>query len=668
MSPIPKDNHQEENDPDIQRIKILLKVLDIPWSKTKPSSTTYKRRCVVDTFGKCDFEVGFSENNKILFQINSRKSLTSNCLVGPYLVSKLKGSNWENEALDYYEGKNGNARGHKEGNGKQAKEGYIFVMEEGDPVDWNKMNEWKQRIKSGFKTFHDKLKEIDFSESKIKEFYDQNKNPDYDIDSYRDRITRRNASKVTSKEQEYTSRTGNNPMFTDIKALLESNHQVILTGAPGTGKTYTAKKVAMELAKDTWVVETDSSGKKIGKWQNGRIASVQFHPGYDYTDFVVGMKPVLVDGDNNVVKAGENCKGIQVSYQWTDGVFKKFAENAKNAFDSWVATAGHKPEDAPKFVFLIDEINRADLSRVFGELFSLLEEEYRYPNDDGSDSILLPDGKLFSIPKNLYIIGTMNDIDRSVESMDFALRRRFAWKEVKPENTMDDILREIPEKDTLRAKMKAVNDLIRSDERLGDQYQLGGAIFAKLEKYVERNKNGTPKRAKPEAFDHLWENHIQNILFEYLRGRSEPEKSLGDLKAAYKAQTHNLPSTKDFTNKNIKISLSDGTIIDQTTIEKPGERPNAAILRQFITTVYNRGGNIEKVVESPEIFGGKKFLIRESEFKQLEDLEKRQYAKEPIQLGTEQYREYISTNNNQKVKYINAISDLLDLGVEVDPV
>jgi MoxR-like ATPase len=471
--------------------------------------------------------------------------------------------------------------------------------------------------------------------------------------------------------QKKTNRTNNMKDFTmtdlekNIYQLLKSNHQVILTGAPGTGKTYTAKKVAMALAKDTWVVETDSSGKRIGKWQNGRIASVQFHPGYDYSDFIVGMKPVLVDGENNVVKAGETGKGnIQVSFRWTDGVFKLFANDAKNAFDAWVATAGHKPEDAPKFVFLIDEINRADLSRVFGELFSLLEEEYRYPNDDGSDSILLPDGKLFSIPKNLYIIGTMNDIDRSVESMDFALRRRFAWKEVKPENTMDDILREIPEKDTLRAKMKAVNDLIRSDERLGDQYQLGGAIFAKLEKYVERN-NGTPKRAKPEAFDHLWENHIQNILFEYLRGRSEPEKSLGDLRTAYDKATKGGPSSAEDTDwkfKRIKISFPDGSFI----ADDPGGNESVTTLLRFVEKVCNsKAESIQIIMDSPELSGKNKFLIEESEWNKLRE-KMSKYRR--ITVNDKQY--YVLTNieQNVKVRHIQTISKLLNLGVTVSEV
>ena len=286
----------------------------------------------------------------------------------------------------------------------------------------------------------------------------------------------------------------------EIKSLLETNLNVILTGAPGTGKTYTAKKVAEALSGDEWL--TDEK-----KWKYGRIASVQFHPGYDYSDFVVGMKPVLIlkTGEELEVKDGKyvvagtdevikEIKDAQVSYRWKNGVFKQFAAKARKAYDD----AADK-DNVPKFVFLIDEINRADLSRVFGELFSLLEEEYRYPNDKGN-GITLPNGESFVLPKNLYIIGTMNDIDRSVESMDFALRRRFAWKEVKPEDTADDILANIPEKETLRAKMDAVNAMIRSDAmRLGAEYQLGGAFFAKFGKC-----NGD--------YGKLWGCHINNIL------------------------------------------------------------------------------------------------------------------------------------------------------------
>ena len=353
-------------------------------------------------------------------------------------------------------------------------------------------------------------------------------------------------------------------MNNKIKTLLENNFNVILTGAPGTGKTYTAREVAKEMVRAKLQDNaTEDQKKEAKKAEEDRIASVQFHPGYDYSDFVIGMKPVLVseqegkevfknekgklyttDNDDPKGKPSPFSGKTSVSYAWKDGVFKKFADKAKVDLDN-------------KYVFLIDEINRADLSRVFGELFSLLEEEYRYPNGKGSDFILLPNGERFSIPKNLYIIGTMNDIDRSVESMDFALRRRFAWYEVTADKSKgildaedENGIRKVskPDSDLLKVAMQKLNAIIDGQEfevkdengssrncklRLGSEYQLGGAIFAKLEKYVKGASEEEPQKADKGAFDKLWENHIENILSEYLRGQSNRTELLGGLKKVF---------------------------------------------------------------------------------------------------------------------------------------
>ena len=211
-------------------------------------------------------------------------------------------------------------------------------------------------------------------------------------------------------------------MIGDIKSLLETKLQVILTGVPGAGKTYMAREVAKEMAKEEC------------------IESVQFHPGWSYSDFVIGMKPVLVS-EQDGKEVFKNEKGelyttgnddpngkpspfsgkTSVSYAWKDGVFRKFAAKAKD-----------DPEH--NYVFLIDEINRADILSVFGEVFSLLDREYRYSmEEDGvknARGITLPNGCRFVIPKNLYIICTMNNVDGCVESMGSALRRRFAWYEI----------------------------------------------------------------------------------------------------------------------------------------------------------------------------------------------------------------------------------------------
>ena len=282
-----------------------------------------------------------------------------------------------------------------------------------------------------------------------------------------------------------------------IEQLLKSNLQVILTGAPGTGKTWISQKVAEKIVCEG-LSEDDAKKEAITK----QIKSVQFHPGYDYSDFVIGMKPVLQNG--------------QVSFEWKSGIFKDFADKTKNAYDQ-------EPENAPKFVFLIDEINRADLSRVFGELFSQLEVDYRYPRSQG---IALPNGEILAIPANLYIIGTMNDIDRSVESMDFALRRRFAWLELKPEDTAFDILSDNDNREELVDRMNRVNAVIKNPEtKLGVEYQLGGAIFAKC--------NGADYEA-------LWNNHIKMTVNEYLRGRNDRETVMELLKVAYNNNTQHI--------------------------------------------------------------------------------------------------------------------------------
>lgn len=324
--------------------------------------------------------------------------------------------------------------------------------------------------------------------------------------------------------------------------LIENNGQIILHGAPGTGKTYLALNVLAPMLTD---------GDK------SRIKMVQFHPGYDYSDFIVGLKPKLVG------KEGAE----QVSFEWRSGVFKTIAEEARGALDKAAQrynedTSLDKTFDPPKYVLVIDEINRADLSNVFGEVFSRMERGYRYgyeTDKDGrlkkdkngqfkkknEDGVELPstkeekdkDGKIVHvheslvIPDNLYIIGTMNDIDRSVESMDFALRRRFAWRKVGADDTKNAILSKFEKKDfdKLTNAMRALNDWIRKPEsRLGEAYEIGAAIFAQLKLYGDENG-----KYDDAAYESLWDNHLSIILREYLRGQDADGKILEKLKKKY---------------------------------------------------------------------------------------------------------------------------------------
>ena len=284
--------------------------------------------------------------------------------------------------------------------------------------------------------------------------------------------------------------------------MLQKSYSVILTGAPGTGKTFAAIQMANELT---------SQG---GNWEK-----VQFHPSYDYSDFIIGLKPEITNNGD-------------VTFEWKNGIFKTFAQSAL----AERKLAEEENRTAKPYVFIIDEINRADLSRVYGEVFSLLEEEYRYPNK--KKGITLPGKEKnetdndFILPDNLYIIGTMNDIDRSVESMDFALRRRFSWYEVKAEDSeriidaeKDGVFKITDEehREVLKRAMTELNKYIGGEEKegeelkingqkvslnLGDEYKLGGAYFLNFAKYQD----------KVDAWDKLWNNHIAIILNEYLRG------------------------------------------------------------------------------------------------------------------------------------------------------
>ena len=181
-----------------------------------------------------------------------------------------------------------------------------------------------------------------------------------------------------------------------------------------------------------------------------------------------------------------------------------------------------------KHVFIIDEINRGELSKIFGELFFALDPGYRgekgrvktqYQNlvEPGD-----PFEKGFYVPDNVYIIGTMNDIDRGVESMDFAIRRRFAWSEVKVEDRVEMLEEIIPEwSDAAKRCMSALNEALKEKGiGLTSAYDIGPAYFLKLEMY-----DGN--------FEKLWEYHIQGILAEYLRGTRGIEEKMATLKEAF---------------------------------------------------------------------------------------------------------------------------------------
>lgn len=422
--------------------------------------------------------------------------------------------------------------------------------------------------------------------------------------------------------------------------LLENTRNLILTGAPGTGKTYLAKQIAEEMG-----------------CTPDEIGFVQFHSSYDYTDFVEGLRPVQDESGSgqigferkdgvfkefcaralqNLVDSGKSVDVLQhersineIIADFLDGAIEKktqFETITKNIFfvdsfndkkifvsipqnekvknlqiqiddilelisnhvqlnngkavseyfkrkwrtqhDSYIFSLTKKIQESmentgnnqttavkkiqlKKFVFIIDEINRGEVAKIFGELFYSIDPGYRVTAGDleamkaGKKGIVAirtqyanleltgnefdralgaSDYGHFFVPENVYIIGTMNDIDRSVESMDFAFRRRFAWAEVKASDT-EDMLDKLNEfrpdlAEVAKNRMKRLNKAISETQDFGPAYHIGASYFLKLNQYGGN-------------FEQLWDYHIKGILEEYVRGNPRKEEVMTKFKSAY---------------------------------------------------------------------------------------------------------------------------------------
>lgn len=300
------------------------------------------------------------------------------------------------------------------------------------------------------------------------------------------------------------------PYYKHIMDYPEIVKNMILYGPPGTGKTYITATYAVLIC-GWYTLDTlkNMNHSKIMEIyheleQEGRIGFTTFHQSYGYEDFIEGIRPVLDKEKTDAQNQSEEQKSEKsrnLEYTMEAGVFKAFCEKAEKS---------KKP-----YVFIIDEINRGNISRIFGELITLIEESKRKGEADERSVILLYSGLPFSVPSNVYIIGTMNTADRSIALLDTALRRRFSFVEMMPDTeVLKDIKIEVPEMpDTVDKKagkstidiQKLLEIINQRIEVLYDrEHTIGHAYFC-----------GLKKTATLDGLKNVFKKSVLPLLQEY---------------------------------------------------------------------------------------------------------------------------------------------------------
>ena len=317
-------------------------------------------------------------------------------------------------------------------------------------VNWTHHGEWPYPGKAAMKTLTDVTPYIDVVE-KLKNIFDDDTSEDVEEveKSYSSYTKVDFLNDVFMSEEEYEK----------LGSVLVFKKNIILQGAPGVGKTYTAKRLAYSL---------------IGEKNAERVKMVQFHQSYSYEDFIMGFRP------------------SDIGFELRKGTFYNFCKRAEL-------------DAVNDYFFIIDEINRGNLSKIFGELFMLLENDKR-----GASLQLVYSDEKFSIPDNLYIIGMMNTADRSLAMLDYALRRRFAFFELKPGFETDgfksyQLTINNSKLNNLITCIKNLNYAIATDESLGEGFCIGHSYFCNL----------TPESVNDQVISNIVEYELIPLLKEY---------------------------------------------------------------------------------------------------------------------------------------------------------